>query len=275
MADVSGQSKPEFRVRFLFLGDIVGAPGIAAVRKLLPGIRKSEGLSFVIANGENATNGSGLSPKDYRQLRAAGIDAITLGDHIYKKQEIAEVMANPLEPICKPANFPAESPGRDHGTLTVNGMSVIVISLLGRTYMRSVDCPFAAVDRVLMALPAGPRVVLVDIHAEATADKYLIAHHLKGRVTAVLGTHTHVPTADEQILPGGTAFQCDVGMCGPYDSILGRRIDRVLSTAITFIPSSFDVATGDVRLSGAIVDVDPATGAATGIRRVQWRDAES
>jgi metallophosphoesterase (TIGR00282 family) len=259
-------------VRFLFLGDIVGAPGVAAVRKLLPGIRKAEGLSFVVANGENATNGSGLSPKDYRQLRMAGIDAVTLGDHIYKKQEIAEVMANPLEPICKPANFPAEAPGRDHVALTVNGVSVVVISLLGRTYMRSVDCPFAAVDRVLKSLPAGPRVVLVDIHAEATADKYLMAHHLKGRVTAVLGTHTHVPTADEQILAGGTAFQCDVGMCGPYDSVLGRRIDRVLSTAITFIPSSFDVATGDVRLSGTIVDVDPATGQATGIRRMQWRD---
>ena len=259
-------------MRFLFLGDIVGAPGVAAVRKLLPGIRKSEGLSFVVANAENATNGSGLSPKDYRQLRAAGIDSITLGDHIYKKQEIAEVMANPLEPIGKPANFPAEAPGRDHVAFTVNGVSVVVISLLGRTYMRPVDCPFAAVDHVLASLPARPRVVLVDIHAEATADKYLMAHHLKGRVTAVLGTHTHVPTADEQILPGGTAFQCDVGMCGPYDSILGRRIDRVLSTAITFIPSSFDVATNDVRLSGTIVDADPATGAATGIRRLQWRE---
>jgi len=260
-------------VRILFLGDIVGAPGVAAIKKMLPGIRASERLDLVVANAENATNGSGLSPKDYRQLRPAGIDAITLGDHIYKKQEIAEVLANPREPICKPANFPSEAPGRDHVALTVNGVSVVVISLMGRTFMRPVDCPFAAVDRVLKALPTGPRVVLVDIHAEATADKYLMAHHLKGRVTAVLGTHTHVPTADEQILPGGTAFQCDVGMCGPYDSILGRRIDRVLGTAITFMPSSFDVATGDVRLSGAIVDVDDTTSLATGIKRMQWKDA--
>lgn len=260
-------------MRFLFLGDIVGSPGVAAVKKLLPGIRLSERLDFIVANGENATNGSGLSPKDYRQLRSAGIDAITLGDHIYKKQEIADVMANPLEPICKPANFPSGSPGRDHVAWTVNGVTVVVISVMGRTFMRSVDCPFAAVDRVLKALPDRPRIVLVDIHAEATADKYLMAHHLKGRVTAVLGTHTHVPTADEQILAGGTAFQCDVGMCGPYESILGRRVDRVLSTAITFIPSSFDVATGDVRLSGAIVDVDDATGLATGIRRVQFLEA--
>ncbi len=259
-------------MRILFLGDIVGAPGVAAVKKLLPGIRTSERLDLVVANAENATNGSGLSPKDYRQLRAAGIDAITLGDHIYKKQEIADVMANPLEPICKPANFPPEAPGRDRVSLSVNGVSVVVISLLGRTFMRPVDCPFAAVDRVLEGLSAGPRVVLVDIHAEATADKYLMAHHLNGRVTAVLGTHTHVPTADEQILPGGTAFQCDVGMCGPYDSILGRRIDRVLSTVISFVPSSFDVATGDVRLSGAIVDADEVTGRATGIKRFQWKD---
>ena len=258
-------------MRILFLGDIVGAPGVAAAKKMLPGIRTAERLDLVVANAENATNGSGLSPKDYRHLRAAGVDAITLGDHIYKKQEIAEVMANPREPICKPANFPPEAPGRDHVALTVNGASVIVISLMGRTFMRPVDCPFAAVDRVLKSLPEGPRVVLVDIHAEATADKYLMAHHLKGRVSAVLGTHTHVPTADEQILDG-TAFQCDVGMCGPYDSILGRRIDRVLSTAISFVPSSFDVATGDVRLSGTIVEVDDSTGLATGIRRMQWKD---
>ena len=258
-------------MRILFLGDIVGAPGVAAIKKLLPGIRTGERLDLVVANAENATNGSGLSPKDYRQLRAGGIDAITLGDHIYKKQEIADAMADPREPLCKPANFPADAPGRDRIHLTVNGVSVVVISLLGRTFMRPVDCPFTAVDRVLKSLPDGPRIVLVDIHAEATADKYLMAHHLKGRVTAVLGTHTHVPTADEQILDG-TAFQCDVGMCGPYDSILGRRIDRVLSTAITFVPSSFDVATGDVRLSGAIVDVDEATGLATGIRRMQWKD---
>ena len=258
-------------MRILFLGDIVGAPGVAAIKKLLPGIRKAERLDLVVANAENATNGSGLSPKDYRQLRASGIDAITLGDHIYKKQEIAETMADPREPICKPANFPSEAPGRDRIHLSVNGVSVVVISLLGRTFMRPVDCPFTAVNRVLKSLPAGPRVVLVDIHAEATADKYLMAHHLKGRVGAVLGTHTHVPTADEQILDG-TAFQCDVGMCGPYDSILGRRIDRVLSTAISFVPSSFDVATGDVRLSGAIVEVDESTGRATGIRRMQWRE---
>jgi len=149
-----------------------------------------------------------------------------------------------------------------------NGVSVAAFCVLGRTYMRPVDCPFKAADAVLAELGDRAKIVIADIHAEATADKYLLAHHLKGRVTAALGTHTHVPTADEQILPGGTAFQCDVGMCGPYDSILGRRIDRVLYTTTTFVPSAFDVATGDPRLAGAIVDVDADTGRATAIRRV-------
>jgi calcineurin-like phosphoesterase len=145
--------------------------------------------------------------------------------------------------------------------------------LLGRTYMRPVDCPFLAADRVLKVLDARARVIVVDAHAEATADKYLLGHHLKGRVSAVLGTHTHVQTADEHILPGGTAFLCDAGMTGPYDSVLGRRIDRVLSTTVTFIPCPFDVAEGDPRLAGALVDVDPATGKALAIRRLMLDEA--
>ena len=149
-----------------------------------------------------------------------------------------------------------------------------VVALLGRTFMRAVDCPFTAIDRVLANLPADVKVIVVDIHAEATADKYLMAHHLNGRVTAVLGTHTHVATADERLMSGGTAFHCDVGMCGPYDGILGRRVDRVLSTAVSFVPHSFDVSNGDVRLAGAIVDCDSTTGKATAIRRVMWRDSE-
>jgi len=259
-------------VRLLFLGDVVGAPGVRAMGSLLPGLRKREQIDAVVVNAENATNGSGLSPKDYRLLRSAGVDAITLGDHAYKKQEIAGVMQSPGEPICKPANFPLEAPGRDVVRFKVAGVEVAVISLLGRTFMRPVDCPFAAVDRVLKGLDPSVKVILVDAHAEATAEKYLLLHHLKGRVSAVLGTHTHIATADEQIFPGGTAFQCDVGMCGPYDSILGRRVDRVLSTAITFVPSSFDVASGDVRLSGAIVDVDADTGRAIAIRRIQVKE---
>jgi calcineurin-like phosphoesterase len=139
--------------------------------------------------------------------------------------------------------------------------------------MRPVDCPFQAADRVLQELDGKAKVVLVDMHAEATADKYLMAHHLKGRVSAVLGTHTHVPTADEQVFAPGTAFVCDVGMTGPYDSVLGRRVDRVLGTTISFVPSAFDVATGDVRLGGAIVEIDPETGRASAIRRVMLTEA--
>ena len=261
-------------MRFLFIGDIVGAPGVAAARKLVPHLRRTEGLDFVVANAENATNGSGCSPRDYRALRAAGIDAITLGDHVYKKFEVSEVLRSPNEPVCKPANFPPSAPGKEYAGFVVGGVSVAVISLMGRTYMRPVDCPFLAADRVLAKLAGSARVIVVDVHAEATADKYLLAHYLRGRVTAVLGTHTHVPTADEQVFPDGTAFQCDVGMTGPYDSILGRRIDRVMATAVHFTPTAFDVAEGDVRLAGAVVDCDPDTGRATAIRRVMVRESE-
>jgi calcineurin-like phosphoesterase len=180
------------------------------------------------------------------------------------------------ERICKPANFPPEAPGRDFVLATArDGSTVGVLCLLGRTFMRPVDCPFRAADRVLAQIGAQTRCIVVDMHAEATADKYLMAHHLKGRVSAVLGSHTHVPTADEQVFPEGTAFICDVGMSGPYDSILGRRVDRVLPTSITFVPSNFEVASGDLRLAGAIVEIDPATGKATGIRRVMLRESDT
>src|SRR5947207_5288913 len=255
-------------MRILFIGDIVGPPGVTFLKEALPALIAQEGIDLVIANAENAVNGSGLSPSVYRKIREAGVDLVTLGDHVYKKQEIIATLEKE-DRVCKPANFPPDAPGREFVTAVArDGTSVAAFCLLGRTFMRSVDCPFRAADRVLEALNGRTACVIVDMHAEATADKYLMAHHLKGRVSAVLGTHTHVPTADEQILSGGTAFISDVGMTGPYDSILGRRVDRVLSTAITFIPSAFDVATGDPRLAGALVEVDALTGKATAIRRV-------
>jgi 2',3'-cyclic-nucleotide 2'-phosphodiesterase len=261
-------------MRILFIGDIVGAPGVGIVKKALPTLIQRDAIDLVVANAENASGGTGMMPNTYRQLRHAGVDLITMGDHLYKKMEILSVLKEE-DRVCKPANFPAEAPGRDVVTATArDGTPVAVFSLLGRTFMRPVDCPFTAADRVLAKLAGQPRVVLVDMHAEATADKYLMGYHLKGKVSAVLGTHTHVPTADEQILPGGTAFISDVGMTGPYDSVLGRRIDRVLSTAITFVPSPFDVATGDPRLAGAVVDIDAATGHANGIRRLMLRESE-
>jgi 2',3'-cyclic-nucleotide 2'-phosphodiesterase len=254
-------------MRILFIGDIVGAPGVGFLQRAMPLLIPRERIDLVVANAENAVNGSGLTPSVYRKLRHAGIDLITLGDHVYKKAEIIPTMEKE-ERLCKPANFPPDAPGAEFAVATArNGVRAAALCVLGRTFMRSVDCPFRAADRVLAQLEGHTKVVIVDAHAEATADKYLLGHYLQGRVSAVLGTHTHVPTADEQILPGGTAFICDVGMTGPYDSILGRRIDRVLKTTVTFIPTPFDVAENDVRLGGAIVEVDSETGHGTAIRR--------
>ncbi|OAI49076.1 metallophosphoesterase, partial [Planctomycetaceae bacterium SCGC AG-212-F19] len=255
-------------MRILFLGDIVGPPGITFLKRALPPFVAAEGIDLVIANAENASAGLGITPGAYRQIRDAGVHLVTLGDHIYKKQDIVKVLETD-ERVCKPANFPPDAPGKEYAlTNAPDGTPVAAFCLLGRTFMRPVDCPFRAAERVLAELAGKAKVVIVDMHAEATGDKYLMGHFLKGRVSAVLGTHTHVPTADEHILPGGTAFICDVGMCGPYASVLGRRIDRVLGTTITFMPSPFDVATEDPRLAGAIVDIDSATGQASAIRRV-------
>jgi len=261
-------------MRILFIDDIVGQPGVAVVKRAVPLLIAAEKVDLVIANAENASAGSGLTAGAYAQIREAGVDLVTLGDHIYKKQEFISVLEKD-DHVCKPANFPADAPGREMiRAVARDGTPVAVFCLLGRTFMRPVDCPFQAADRVLKRLDGQCRCVVVDMHAEATADKYLMAHHLKGRVSGVLGTHTHVPTADEQVLAPGTAFISDVGMTGPYDSILGRRIDRVLSSTITFIPSSFEVASGDPRLGGALVDIDPASGLATSIRRLMINEAD-
>jgi metallophosphoesterase (TIGR00282 family) len=257
-------------MRILFLGDIVGKPGVVFVQRALPALVAHEAIDLVIANAENATEGSGLAPKDFRKLREAGVALVTLGDHVYKKKDIIPTLEQD-EHICKPANLSDRAPGREFAVGTArDGTVVAAFSLLGRTFMRPAECPYRAADRVLTALEGRTRCILVDMHAEATADKYLMGHYLKGRVSAVLGTHTHVPTADEQILPGGTAFISDVGMTGPYASILGRRIDRVLTTAVTFVPTPFDVATEDPRIGGAILEVDPTTGQASTIRRVMF-----
>jgi metallophosphoesterase (TIGR00282 family) len=262
-------------VRVLLIGDIVGKPGRQIIVRCLPGLIQRERLDLVVANAENAAGGSGLTPAIYRELLSVGVDCITLGDHIYRRNEIAGVL-NSQPNIVKPANFPPQAPGREFAVVTArNGTQVGVISLLGRVFMRPVDCPWQAAERVLKQLPAEVRVVLVDFHAEATSDKQLMGRYLDGRVSAVLGTHTHVATADEEIFPGGTAFQCDVGMTGPYESILGRRIDRVMETTTTFIPTQFEVASNDVRLSGTIVEVDPQTGRAQAIRRVRVNEAEA
>ncbi|MCH2128407.1 MAG: TIGR00282 family metallophosphoesterase [Pirellulaceae bacterium] len=255
-------------MRILFIGDIVGKPGRSLVMRAIPELRQRENLDLVIANAENAAAGSGITAAIYRELIDSGVDCITLGDHIYRRAEIIPILETKPN-IIKPANYPDNAPGQGWTTVqTTQGVSVAVISLMGRVFMKPVDCPWKAIDRVLAEIPETIRVRIVDFHAEATSDKQLMGRYLDGKVTAVLGTHTHVPTADECIFPGGTAFQCDVGMTGPYDSILGRRIDRVLETTLHFRPTPFDVATEDVRVSGSIIDTDATTGQASGIRRL-------
>jgi metallophosphoesterase (TIGR00282 family) len=256
-------------MRILFIGDVVGKPGVRMVEQAVPALRTAGRADFVIANAENAANnGSGCTPADYRRLRDAGVDLVTLGDHVYKKADIIGAMEHDGR-ICKPANFPPSAPGREFAiAAAADGTAVAAFCLLGRTFMRPADDPYVAADRVLTTVGDAARVIVLDMHAEATADKYLMANYLNGRVAAVIGTHTHVPTADEQILSGGTAFVTDVGMTGPYAGILGRRVDRVLGVAVTGVPAPFEVATDDIRLGGAIIDIDPATGRARSIERL-------
>jgi metallophosphoesterase (TIGR00282 family) len=261
-------------MRILFIGDIVGRPGREIVQRAVPALIAAHDIGLVVANAENAAGGSGLTPDIYKHLIAAGVDCITLGDHIYRRREIIPILARESN-IVRPANLPEDATGRTWTAVRArDGSRVGVVSLLGQLYMKPIDSPFSAADRELAQIPSDVRIRLVDFHAEATGEAQLMGRYLDGRVSAVLGTHTHVPTADECILPGGTAFQCDVGMTGPFESILGRRIDRVLETRLTANPTAFDVAAGDVRLCGSIVDIDAETGQATAIERLCVREEE-
>ena len=261
-------------MRFLFIGDIVGKPGRDIVCRTVKGLVAKHNLDLVIANAENAAGGSGLTPSIYRELIRAGLDAITLGDHVYRRKEIYSVLESESN-IVKPANLPPESVGRDWCVVKArNGESVGIACVLGQLFMKAIDNPWHAADRVLSEMPSDVRIRFVDFHAEATSEMQLMGRYLDGRATAVLGTHTHVPTADECIFPNGTAFQCDVGMTGPFESIIGRRIDRVLETTLTGRPTEFDVATADVRLCGTIVTADPATGRATAVERLCVTEAD-
>src|SRR4051794_33415107 len=261
-------------LKVLFIGDVVGSPGRKIVGQVLPRLIHHWGLGLVVCNAENAAGGSGLTIKCHEELVEAGVDVFTLGDHVYRKDEVFTLFDR-TDRLLRPANFPLDSPGEESALAEArDGTAVGVFTLLGRTYMRPVDCPFRAADRIIDRLGPLAKVIVVDVHAEATSDKQLLGRYLDGRVSAVLGTHTHVVTADERILPRGTAYQTDVGMTGPHDSILGRRYDRVLAATLSFVPNHFDVATGDPRLNGALLEVDPATGSALSIRRVAIDQAE-
>jgi len=263
--------------RIVFLGDIVGKPGRSFVAARLPSLREELAADLVVANGENAAGGSGITGAIAGELQQAGVDAITLGDHVWD-QRGWEVEIQELDYVCRPANLPPQCPGRTHLVVTTpGGFRLGVFTVLGRTFMNmKSDCPFAAADKLLRELAGQCDAVLAEVHAETTSEKQAFGWYFDGRASLIVGTHTHVPTADGRILPRGSAFQCDVGMCGPYESCLGRQIAPVLGRFLDGMPRRFLVAEGDVRLCGCIVDLDPADGHATRYERLEVHaDAET
>ena len=264
-------------LRILVLGDIVGRPGRQVVHQKLPALVRERQIDLVIANAENIAGGSGITQNLFSKLRSYGVDVITLGDHIYKKIDIVPTLQS-SERVVRPANLSNDAAGRPWTVVTTNsGVSVAVFSLLGRVFMNHLPAsdPFAAADRVLKDLPANVRVCVCDVHAETTSEKVAMGHYLDGRVSLVVGTHTHIPTADAHILAGGSAYITDLGMCGPYDSVLGRRKDRVLKFMTTNMPAPFDVATNDVRMCGVLAEIDPETGRAITIERIEVQGVNS
>jgi metallophosphoesterase (TIGR00282 family) len=255
-------------LRALLLGDIVGTPGRRAVQERLPALRTEEHADLVIANAENLAAGSGITPGFMEKLFRAGVDLATLGDHAYGKKEGLPLIERDAR-IVRPANYPDEALGRGLTFLELPGKATVaLVQVQGRVFMGPSECPFKAVDRAIERAHAKTRVIFVDVHAEATSEKVALGWHLDGRVSCVFGTHTHVQTADERVLPQGTAFITDLGMTGPYESVIGRQIRPVLKKFMTNMPSHFEVAERDVRLSGAVVTVDPESGRATSIRRL-------
>ena len=259
-------------MRLLFVGDLVGSPGRRIVRKLLPGLVDRHHVDFCVVNVENAAGGFGITGEVMGELDGLPIDCFTSGNHIWDKKEgMALLDADPR--ILRPANYPAGNPGR--GLFvgeSAAGIPVAVINLEGQVFMRPLDSPFREADRLLESLPGRVKVIVVDFHAEATSEKVAMGFHLDGRASLVVGTHTHVPTADERVLPKGTAFLCDVGMTGPYESIIGFQVDRVLHRFLMHTPSSFEVAKRDVRLAAVLVDVDEQSGRARSIERLLLPD---
>lgn len=260
-------------ISLLCIGDVVGKPGRHVVSQALPALVRDRGIDCIIANVENAAGGSGLTAALYEKFVRYGVSVQTLGDHCFRRSDVFPVLDR-SDRIVRPANLPPKAVGRGLTVYaTPRGPRVAVITLMGRLFMKpATDCPFQAVDALIASLPPDVKIIVVEIHAEATGEKVAMGWHLDGRASLVFGTHTHVPTADECILPGGTAYISDLGMTGPYDSVLGRRKDRVIGTLLTGIPSSFDVAERDVRLCGVLARVDSETGRATHIERVRVDD---
>ena len=255
-------------MRFLFLGDVVGRPGRIAVQERLPGLREAWSLDCVVINGENAAGGFGLTEAICDELLAAGADAVTLGNHSWDQRE-ALVFIERQQRLVRPANYPTGTPGRGAAVIEArNGARVLVVNVMGRLYMDALDDPFAAAERQLSACPLGEvaDAVIVDVHAEATSEKQAMGYFLDGRASLVVGTHTHVPTSDTRILPGGTAYQSDAGMCGDYDSILGMNKEEPIRRFLQKTPGArLEPASGEGSLSGVAVEIDDATGLAKAV----------
>jgi 2',3'-cyclic-nucleotide 2'-phosphodiesterase len=262
-------------MNLLFIGDIVGQPGRHAVKILLPKLREQHALDFVIANGENSAGGNGITPKTAGEIFSAGVDVITSGDHLWDQKEVAELLAN--EPrFLRPLNYPPGTPGRGSGIFEIPyrifkipaPVKIAVLNLQGRTFMPPLENPFLVAAEAVKRLREQTKIIFVDFHAEATSEKIALGRMLDGQVSAVVGTHTHVQTADEQILAGGTAYLTDAGFTGPHDGCLGREIEPVIKRFLTGMPQRFEVAKNRVLLHGAIIQVDEVTGKATRIQRV-------
>ena len=256
-------------MKILFIGDIVGSPGREAIKTLVGPLKQELQIDFVVANAENASGGSGITAKVAAELFASGVDVLTSGDHIWKKPEIFELI-NQEERILRPLNYPSGAPGSGAKVFKArNGIKVGVINVNGRVFMEALDCPFKTTLKAVEELAAETKIIIVDIHAEATSEKTALGWYLDGKVSAIFGTHTHIQTADEKILPQGTAYITDAGMTGPYDSVIGRRVEDVLTRFLSSIPVRFQVAEGNIQLHGALVDIDETTGRARSILRIQ------
>lgn len=258
-------------MKILFIGDIVGSPGRRAVKELLPKLRSAHGLDVIIANGENSAGGNGITPQIAGELFSAGVDAITSGDHLWDQKSVSELLYS--EPrFLRPLNYPPGVPGRGAHVFQVRNLPPIgVMNVQGRVFMQPMENPFTMADTEVNRLREKTKIIFVDIHAEATSEKIAFARFLDGRVSGIVGTHTHVQTADEQILPNGTAYLTDAGFTGPHDGSLGREIEPVIKRFVTGMPQRFEVARNNIILHGAVIRIDDATGKATSIQRVSER----
>ncbi|OLB91226.1 MAG: metallophosphoesterase [Actinobacteria bacterium 13_2_20CM_2_66_6] len=253
-------------LRILFVADVVGHPGREAVKALLPGLKKELRPHLTILNGENAAGGFGLTARIAAELKGSGADVITSGNHVFAQKEFVGDLPN-LERVLRPANYPAPAPGQGWCVLEAGGHQVLVMNLIGRIFLDPLDDPFRAADAILAAHPE-PRVVFCDMHAEATSEKTAMGWYMDGRASAVVGTHTHIPTADARILPGGTAYVTDVGMVGPRDGCIGMDKDVVIQRFLSGVPNRFVVASGPVTFNSVLVTINPSSGQATSIQRI-------